>query len=162
MTVRIERARADHLERFKLELLPEDDAEAQACGCANAFTAFSLLAEQSIEAYAAVLLGPPWFEHSESRVGAMLGVRPRREADGVQLWFHSTDLFTRYPLAFLKPMRRLFDELLERHQVLHGMIDPRNEAMIRLSTWLGFELGAVKQVGTFKFHPAVVRRQTHG
>jgi hypothetical protein len=85
-------------------------------------------------------------------------VRPRTDGDGVQLWFHSTELFKMYPLAFVKHARRVFDELVERHRVVHGMIDPRNEAMIRLATWCGFQLDAVEQVGEFLFHPAVLRR----
>lgn len=156
--IRVERAVPTHLELFRRELVPADDVEAQACGCANAFTAFSLLFDQSLEAWAAVLIDEA---SCATRVGAMLGVRPRVAGDGAQLWFHSTELFKRYPLAFMKPCRRLFDGLLERHQVLHGMVDPKNEAMIRLTTWLGFELDAVQQVGKFQFHPAVARRR-HG
>lgn len=154
-SVLIEDANLVHLELFRRELTPADDEEARLCGCANAFTAFGLLLEQSIEAYAAVIA-------RQGRVGAMLGVRPRSAGDGVQLWFHSTELFKRYPLAFMKPCRKLFDELLERHQVLHGMVDPKNEAMIRLTTWLGFQLDAVQQVGAFEFHPAIARREHHG
>jgi hypothetical protein len=151
VTVFIVPANADCLERFQLELTSADDAEAQACGCANAFTAFGLLLEQSLEAYAAVVeLG--------GRVGAMFGVRPRTDGDGVQLWFHSTELFRMYPLAFVRHTRQTFDRIVERHRVVHGMIDPKNEAMIRLATWCGFQLDGVQQVGEFFFHPAVLRR----
>jgi hypothetical protein len=150
----LEPANPQHLERLRLELTPADDAEAQACGCANAFTAFGLLFEQSIEAWAMLL--PSGLAY---RVPAMLGVRARASGDGVQLWFHSTELFKRYPLACLRAARPLVEQLLERHQVLHGMINPDNPAMIRLSTWLGFELGAVERAGAFRFHPAVLRRK---
>jgi hypothetical protein len=159
MTVRIEPANARHLVLFARELTPADDEEARLCGCANAFTAFSLLLAQSLEGWAAVL---PSAQAPSDRVGAMLGVRPRTEGDGVQLWFHSTELFKVYPLAFMKPCRKLFDGLLERHPVVHGMIDPKNEAMIRLATWLGMELDAVQQRGPFQYHPAVARRRNHG
>lgn len=152
--VHIIRAEPHHLEAFGRELTVADDEEAQRCGCANACTAFRLLFEQSLEAFAAVLDG--------DRVMAMLGVRPRASDDGVQLWFHSTELVKRYPLAFMLPARKVFDGLLERHQVLHGMVDPKNEAMIRLTTWLGFQLDAVQQVGPFEFHPAIARREHHG
>lgn len=158
MSVRIEVATREHLERFRAELTPADDAEAQAVGCENAFTAFMQLLEQSIEAYAAVIGEPLNAVCEKARVGAMLGVRPRVAGDGVQLWFHSTELFKRYPLAFMKPSRRLFDELLERHGVVHGMIDANNPAMIRLATWLGMELDAARQHGPFTYHPAVARR----
>lgn len=155
---RVERAVPTHLMLFQRELTPADDDEARLCGCANAFTAFRLLYEQSIEAWAAVQIEAS----CATRVAAMLGVRPRAAGDGVQLWFHSTELFKRYPLAFLKPCRRLFDGLLDRYEVVHGMVDPKNEAMIRLTTWLGFQLDAVEQVGAFQFHPAIARREHHG
>jgi RimJ/RimL family protein N-acetyltransferase len=158
LTVRIEHATRHHVALFAHELTDEDDLEARACGAANAVQAFAQLLEESLEGYAAVVAN----DFGMDRVGAMLGLRARPDGDGAQLWFHSTELFKRYPLAFLKPCRRLFDQLLERHPVVHGMINPDNPAMIRLSTWLGFELGGVEEHGAFRFHPAVIRRQTHG
>lgn len=158
MTVVIEAAELRHLTAFQRELTQADDLEAQACGCANAFAAFGLLRDQSLEAWAAVVR-PPQGVAGPDRVGAMLGVRPRPEGDGVQLWFHSTELVKRYPLPFLKAMRPVFDGLLERHGALHGMINPDNPAMIRLATWLGMQLDGVQQAGAFRYHPAVVRRK---
>jgi hypothetical protein len=147
--IRVQLALPAHLDVFARELTPADDLEAQACGCANACTAFAQLLEQSLSA---------WSVFHDERIGCMLGVRPRAAGDGVQLWFHSTELFKRYPLAFVKHTRQTFDYLADRYRVVHGMIDPKNEAMIRLATWCGFELGAVEQAGEFFFHPAVLRR----
>jgi hypothetical protein len=152
MSIDLETATSQHVALFARELTAADDIEAQANGWFSAAAAFEELRAQSIEAWAAVF---------EGRVGCMLGVRHRPGGEW-QLWFHSTDFFAAYALAFLRPARRLFAALLERYPVLHGLIDSRNVGMVRLTTWLGFELGAVEQHGQLLFHPAVLRRPTHG
>jgi hypothetical protein len=148
--VLIEAATRAHLERFARQLTSRDDAEAQGVGWPTALHAFAQMLEESIEAWAVSFAG---------EVGCMLGVRGR--TDGAwQLWFHSGELFAQHGRAFLRYARGLFAMLLDRFPVLHGLIDSRNPAMVRLSTWVGFDLAPVEPYGplALPFHRAVLRR----
>jgi hypothetical protein len=67
------------------------------------FHGLRLLLEQSLEAWSVLL------PTGLATVPACSGVRPRAAGDGVQLWFHSTELFKRYPLACLRAARPLVE-----------------------------------------------------
>lgn len=146
----IEQAEERHLWAFGLHLTPADDEAAKRAGWLSAFDEYATLFEQSVEC---------WAGRREGQVICLLGVRRRPLGGG--LWFHSGAAFIEHGRAFLRPARELFNGLRQRWPELQATVDPLNPAMVRLATFVGFELDPPRPVGDLALirHPAVLRRQ---
>lgn len=141
-------ARVEHALVLATTMRQKDIRELAACG------------QQPLDGLLhALSQGEGWALLYRDVVGAMLGRVPVPGRDAAEVWLLTGELFQQHPKAFIRALKALLADTLERFGEVGNVIDGRYTEALRLAAALGASFGSPVQIGGIPFVPFNIRRQ---